>query len=218
MGRRMTELSVLHVICPEPADARGGADLHVRDLATFQYQSGVDASVLVLGDDFLARSIEVTGCPTAAVPIWCGPQFIASFLRRGTRNSRIVHSHGYEADYAATVGRLGAGVGHIVATAHGFLRIDLRMQIMTAANLLCLRRASAIIAAGARLAEVLRSRFRLVEHIPNGTPAARRTFAPPRSRTASMVGLRGRSSLDPARYRGRDSCIRLWTVARGHEE
>jgi len=168
---------VLHVICPEPADARGGADLHVRDLSICQRARGLDAEVLVLGDPSFATAIVAAGGSAKSVPIRRGPSCVAAFLYHhhhvadgDPRTLPLVHSHGYEADYVATLGRLLTRRGAQVITAHGFLRIDLRMKILTAANMACLRQAAAIISAGASLASDLARNHPVVVHIPNGTP------------------------------------------------
>lgn len=173
----MTAQSVLHVICPEPAGARGGADLHVRDLSVCQRSRGLASEVLVLGDPSFACAVKNAGGCAASVPLRQGPGHVAGFLRAHAsaadvagRPGPIVHAHGYEADYVATIGHVLARTGTLIATAHGFLRIDLRMQLMTAANLQCLRRAAAIICAGRALAEELTLRYRSVVHIPNGIP------------------------------------------------
>ncbi len=173
----MSGRPVLHVICPEPGDARGGADLHVRDLSICQRTRGLDAKVMVLGDPSFATAIVAAGGCAESVPIWRGPSCVAAFLRdhhqvagSDPRTVPVVHSHGYEADYVTTLGRTLTRRGAQVITAHGFLRIDLRMKIMTAVNMACLRRAAAVICAGAGLATDLARDHPVVVHIPNGTP------------------------------------------------
>lgn len=185
---------VLQVICPEPATARGGADFHVRDLAVALRERGTATQVLVLGDPGFAGEIRDAGCPACSAAIARGPHLVAEFLRRSSPDRpRIVHGHGYEADYAASLGRVRARRGHFVATAHGFLRIDRRMRVMTALNMLCLRNADAVITAGALLAGELSPTFASVTHVPNGTTAPARP-ARPKSRRRPRLGFVGRLS------------------------
>jgi glycosyltransferase involved in cell wall biosynthesis len=185
----------MHVICPEPAGARGGADLHVRDLAAEQRARGAEAQVLVLGNGGFARGIAAAGTPARAVSPLRAPTLIATFLHGANGVGRIVHAHGYEADYVASAAAAMTRRGSLVMTAHGFLRTDRRMRIMTNLDLLSMRRASVLIAAGADQAAELRRRFARVEHVPNGTPYPRRprrsdSLSPPR------LGFVGRMSVE----------------------
>jgi glycosyltransferase involved in cell wall biosynthesis len=190
----MTPLAVLHVICPEPATARGGADLHVRDLAVEQRGRGTDAQVLVLGDRGFARAVAAAGPRAWAVPAVRAPARIAAFARGGNGARRIVHAHGYEADYAAAAG-VALGGGTLVMTAHGFLRTDPRMRLMTWLDVQSMRGAAMLIAAGADQADELRGRFPRVEHVPNGTRAPARPRRPATRRLAA-IGFVGRMSVE----------------------
>jgi glycosyltransferase involved in cell wall biosynthesis len=189
-------MEILHVICPEPADARGGADLHVRDLAAEQRRRGKQVRVLVLGSAEFACAVAAAGPSAAAAPALRAPAHVAGFIRGAEPGcTRIVHAHGYEADLAASVGAAMAGGGNLVMTVHGFLRTSRRMRAKTSLNLLSLRRASALVAAGARQAEELRRRFPVVEHIPNGTEPPLRPRRVP-GRRMPRLGFVGRMAVE----------------------
>ena len=208
---------VLHVICPEPAGARGGADLHVRDLALKLRDRGFPVQVLVLGDSAFADEIRIAGCPAFSVSIASGPRVILDYLRlRTPSRPRIVHGHGYEADLVACAAVLFSRNGHFVATAHGFLRINRRMRIMTRLNLLALRKADSVLAVSTPLTNELSLKFPSVKHIPNGTaaPARRRRSKlgrPPR------LGFVGRFSLEKRPDMVVDTSRRLHELGVGHE-
>jgi glycosyltransferase involved in cell wall biosynthesis len=192
----------MHVICPEPPGARGGADLHVRDLACAQNGRGINARVLVLSDKSFAETIAAAGAPASTTTVLRAPAHVAAFLKNASatkgansRRKAIVHAHGYEADYAASIGRLLAGHGAVVMTSHGFLRTDRRMRLMTALDLISMRRASAIIAAGSHHAQELGKRFNVVEHVPNGTLGPARIRRPTEA-GRRRLGFVGRLSIE----------------------
>jgi hypothetical protein len=102
VGDGVSALSVLHVICPQPAGSVGGADLHVLDLAEQQLRRQMRVFVLSLGNAVYKHQITARGAFLPDVPALWSPSFVPA-LARELRDECIdvVHGHGYSADLTA---------------------------------------------------------------------------------------------------------------------
>lgn len=192
----MTRLPrVAHVIRPEPQGSIGGADLHVVELAAAQRIEGLcSPSVIALGasNDFLRRAqglgVDVHDPWARSNGPWCRLATLPSCIKVD-----LVHAHGYEADYVAAIAPVFAASWRRlpkVFTCHGLIETDIRLKVMTALDLACMRAAHALIAVTDHSAKNLRQRVphASVHAIPNGV-------LPPRSAPASADVARVRAEL-----------------------
>lgn len=176
----MTDVSVLHVICPQPKGGVGGADLHVLDLAEQQLRTGTRVTVLALVNDAYRQRLAAYGARLAPVPAFWHPSFFPALVCEiRDRAVDIVHGHGYSADLAVILAvgmtrcldRASADARPaVVLTAHGFIRSTRSTRMRSAINERCLRFADAIIttswAEASRLARTLPGSD--VHYVPNG--------------------------------------------------
>lgn len=150
-------LSVLHVLVPEPPGEVGGADMHVRDLATYQAASGMAAAVIERGSPEYAHRMRAWGIDVASVS---GLSFRSAVARLAdeiaTRQPDVVHAHGYDADYwaAATRWRHPSLFGEraVVFTQHGIVADTLWHKSKTVLDAVCMRAADGIIVCAEALA------------------------------------------------------------------
>lgn len=204
MAGRVTVVSVLHVIYPQPADSVGGADLHLLDLVEQQVGSGMRVTVLALGNDTYRQRLAARGARLAEVPAFWRPSFFPA-LARWLRDEAVdvIHGHGYSADVATVAaagvvrhrGRASAGAGPaVVLTVHGFIRSTRSARVRTAIDERCLRFADAIIATSrsetSRLTRMLSRK--VVHYVPNGIRATAGTALPERAEPPRHLAFVGR--------------------------
>ncbi len=204
MGDDVSALSVLHVICPQPAGSVGGTDLHVLDLAEQQLRRQMRVSVLPLGNAVYQHRITARGARLPDVPGLWSPSFVPA-LARELRDEciDIVHGHGYSADLMAILAvglarRLNAPSGGakpaLVFTAHGFIRSTWSTRVRSGINERCLRFADAIIATSRREAGRLTRRLATgeVHYVPNGIRAPVVARTPERAEPPRHLAYVGR--------------------------
>lgn len=184
-------IRVLHIIRPEPAGSLGGADLHVVDLCAAQNQtSSVEAEILApsASPDFLHRAHRAN--VSVHDPFRRARRRWRHMLALPTKLSiDLIHAHGYEADYlAALLPLFQPRWRHLprVMTCHGLVRASLKTTLMSHLDMLCMRRAHALIAVSEHGASLLRMAVpRTPVHIvPNGVVLPRVT---PDSSTVESV-------------------------------
>lgn len=169
-------LNVLHVIVPEPEGSVGGADMHVRDLASGQRQQGTVVPLVfeTLSPTF-ARRVRETGVEcisTAGEP----RRAILPTLRQllVERRIGIVHAHGYDGTWWALAAlALVRPRPKFVVTCHGWIETSVRLKLMSALDRAANRAADAGIAVSDELIpQALRTlpRARAFAVIPNGVP------------------------------------------------
>jgi glycosyltransferase involved in cell wall biosynthesis len=121
---------VLHVLDPEPNDNVGGADLHVVDLAEMQKRaSRYEPTVLLLSQAPLVEE----RLALAGVDVLAGYRLGHRYLEAPFRLQaalarvapRLIHSHGYDANYFVALARLmqrcSWGVPRLLLTSHGWI-------------------------------------------------------------------------------------------------
>ncbi|HEY7070958.1 MAG TPA: glycosyltransferase family 4 protein [Acidimicrobiales bacterium] len=168
---------VIHLIQPQPPGSIGGADLHIADLAEAQREHGETVPrVLAIGnDDYtdLVRARGVAASTASGVGDLVGR--LGAVLARQP-GPAVVHSHGYEGDFAAARSRLArhrTADGRrpvYVATAHGWVRTGPRLRTKTVVDHGCLRLFDAVITSCPRESERLARRPGLppVRFVANG--------------------------------------------------
>jgi glycosyltransferase involved in cell wall biosynthesis len=168
--------NVLHVIVPEPEGSVGGADMHVRDLASAQRQQGtVTPLVFETLSPTFARRVRETGVEcisTAGKP----RRAILPTLRRllVERRIDIVHAHGYDGTWWA-LGALSLVRSRpkFMVTCHGWIETSVRLKLMSALDRAANRAADAgIVVSDELIPQALRTlpRARAFAAIPNGVP------------------------------------------------
>lgn len=169
-------LKVVHVIVPEPEGSVGGADMHVRDLASAQRQQGTVMPLVfeTLSPTF-TRRVRETGVEcisTAGKP----RRAILPTLRRLLMERRIdvVHAHGYDGTWWA-LGALSLVRPRpkLVVTCHGWIETSVRLKLMSALDRAANRVADAgIVVSDELIPQALRTlpRARAFASIPNGVP------------------------------------------------
>lgn len=168
--------SVLHVIVPEPEGSVGGADMHVRDLASAQRQQGTITPLVfeTLSPTF-ARRVRESGVEcisTAGKP----KRAILPTLRRllAERRIDVVHAHGYDGTWWA-LGALSIVRPRpkLVVTCHGWIETSMRLKLMSTLDRAANRAADAgIVVSDELIPQALRTlpRARAFAAIPNGVP------------------------------------------------
>lgn len=187
-------LHVLHVIVPEPEGSVGGADMHVRDLASAQRRQGTVRPVVfeTLSPTF-ARRVRETGVEcisTAGKP----RSSILPTLRRLLVERRIdvVHAHGYDGTWWA-LGALSLvrPRPRFVVTCHGWIETSARLKLMSALDRAANRAADAgIVVSDELIPQALRTlpRARAFAAIPNGVPILPPTRDPGIRRRLGLPG------------------------------
>lgn len=187
-------LTLLHVLVPEPPGERGGADLHVLDLALHQLAHGHRVAIAERGSPEFAGRARALGIPVVSAS-GLGRLAAVRQLGRTVKALRpdVVHAHGYDADYwaAATriAGRRVARSCRFVFTQHGVVEDTLWHRAKTLADALSMRAADGVIVCADGAAGRMRRWCPggLVRFVPNGV---RHGEVPPRS--TAVADLSGR--------------------------
>lgn len=202
-------LRVLHVLVPEPPGEVGGADMHVRDLASYQAEAGLRPAVVERGSTEFADRLRRMGLVVSSAS---GLSFRAATRRLAeeisTRRADIVHAHGYDADYWAAAVRWRYPrlfrTRPLVFTQHGIVEDTVWHRCKTLLDAGCARVADGIIVCAADLAQRM-GRWcpaGTVRYIPNGVDVpqvaareeARRVLGLPQQ--AFVIGYVGRLSAE----------------------
>jgi len=231
LGRPRGELhgTVLHVLVPEPAGEVGGADLHVLDLACAQSSgSALCPTVLATSNPEYAARLNAAGLshfPGHVFGPHTGPWFRALARLPLLLPVRIVHSHGYDANYLTYALRrlFPRRWGRIptVMTCHGWVEDTLVHRLKTVADFFTYQTANALIICSEGQRQRLSGSRQRIEYVPNGVPLPtgsgvsgdllRRRYAIPHGRP--LVGIVGRL----AREKRQDVFLEACRVIAGQE-
>jgi len=152
-------MRTLHVIMPQKHEGIGGADMHVLDLAAQQLTID-DMEVAIAARPSsrfrrLARNSRVTVHNVSGG----GTLFAATSLSRilKTYKPDVVHSHGYDADYATQLALLvtPSWRGITIYTQHGIVTDTLTNKLKTRLNYAVYKRADGIIVVSEHLRTVV---------------------------------------------------------------
>lgn len=204
MAERVSAVSVLHVICPQPVTGVGGADLHLLDLVEEQVRTETQVTVLALGNDTFRHQVAARGAQLARVPALWQPSFFPAFVGQLHNDEvDVVHGHGYSADIVALLAvgaarrlaRASAGIGPaVVLTVHGFVRSTGCVRVRTAIDERCLRFADAVIATSrvetSRLTQMLPRG--VIHYVPNGIRAPSAAVLTKRAKPPRHIAFVGR--------------------------
>lgn len=169
-------LGALHVIVPEPAGSIGGADMHVRDLASAQARSGrTTPAVFETLSPAFARRVREAGvdCVSTAGR---GKGATLRTLRRLITSGRfdVIHAHGYDGTWWALAALATVRPRpHLVVTCHGWIENSHRLRLMSKADRAANRLAAGVIAVSDELVPAAlecATRATAFAMIPNGVP------------------------------------------------
>jgi glycosyltransferase involved in cell wall biosynthesis len=186
-------VTVVHVLVPEPPGELGGADMHVRDLVTYQISVGMTATVVERGSTEFADRMRRAGVGVVSAS---GLSFRAAVRRLAqeiaARDPDVVHAHGYDADYWAAAARWRYPSlfrdRSLVFTQHGVVEDTLWHRGKTLLDALCMRAADGVIVCAAGVADRMQRwcPTGVVGYIPNGVQVPR---TPPRREARRQLGL-----------------------------
>lgn len=162
---------VLHIIVPQREGAIGGADLHVLDLAAAQQRARYPPLVLAPRAplDYLQR-LSKANLEVLSPALWRLDRHRSLVDQR---DIRLIHAHGYEANYLAAVMRVMCPRWRqlpLVTTAHGWIETTPWLRLKSRLDRFCGTLADVRIATAARHAPKLRAERGLVMVIHNGVP------------------------------------------------